>query len=54
MCVLRIKVMHSHVNSKNGQRAPLIAKDVFDIVMQVSQTECAESEVAKWLVNAFI
>ena len=29
--------MYSHVNLKNGQKAPLIAGDVFEIVMQVSQ-----------------
>ena len=31
--------MYAHVNSKNGQRAPLIAEDVFHIVMQVSLTQ---------------
>lgn len=40
VCLHRVKVMYSHVNSKNGQRAPLIAEDVFGIVMQVSQTTC--------------
>lgn len=30
--------MFSHVSSKNGQKAPLIADDVFHIVMQVSHS----------------
>ena len=30
--------MHCHINTKNGQEAPLVADDVFEIVMQVCQT----------------
>jgi hypothetical protein len=30
--------MYSHVNPKNGQQAPLIAEDVFEIVMRVRST----------------
>ena len=28
--------MHSHVNPKNGEPAPLIADDVYDIIQAVS------------------
>ena len=31
----RVKLMHSHVNPKNGEPSPLIATDVFEIVLQV-------------------
>jgi hypothetical protein len=27
--------MYNHINPKNGQKAPLIADDVFAIIMQV-------------------
>ncbi len=27
--------MYSHVNPKNGEASPLIARDVFEIVLQV-------------------
>lgn len=27
--------MYNHINPKNGQRAPLIADDVFGIIMEV-------------------
>jgi hypothetical protein len=28
--------MYSHVNTKNGEPAPLIAEDVYEVVMQVA------------------
>ncbi|DBA70905.1 hypothetical protein WJX79_003848 [Trebouxia sp. C0005] len=32
-----VKVMYNHINPKNGQKAPLIADDVFDIIMEHAQ-----------------
>lgn len=31
-----VKVMHEHINPKNGEPAPLIAEDIYNIVMEVS------------------
>lgn len=33
--VCRVKIMFNHINPKNGQKAPLIADDVFAIIMEV-------------------
>ena len=30
-----VKIMFNHINPKNGQKAPLIADDVFAIIMEV-------------------
>jgi len=30
-----IKIMHEHMNEKNGEPAPLVADDVFEFVMEV-------------------
>ena len=35
MGISRVKLMYTHVNGKNGEPAPLIAKDVFEVVMKV-------------------
>jgi hypothetical protein len=32
----RVKMMFSHRNEKNGEAAPLIAEDVYQIIMDVS------------------
>ena len=32
----RIKDVHNHVSERSGQKAPLLADDVFDIIMNVS------------------
>jgi hypothetical protein len=50
----RIKVMYSHVNSKNGQQAPLIAEDVYDIVMRVRSTcrsQCRSTPVCTVMLS---
>lgn len=36
----RVKKMHEHINPKNNQPAPLIAKDVFQIIMEVHFGSC--------------
>lgn len=38
-CVVfcRIKDMFNHVNDRSGLKSPLIADDVFDIIMQVKK-----------------
>ncbi|CAK0784030.1 ribonucleotide-diphosphate reductase subunit rnr1 [Coccomyxa viridis] len=38
-----VRVMHCHINTKNGQEAPLVADDVFEIVMQ--NAERLDSEI---------
>lgn len=32
----RIKEMYNHVNERSGQKAPLVADDVYEIIMKVS------------------
>lgn len=36
----RIKDMFNHVNDRSGLKSPLIADDVFDIIMQVKKSLC--------------
>lgn len=36
MCMCSMKLMYNHVNPKNGQRSPLIAEDVYKIIVDVS------------------
>ncbi len=42
-----VKLMHSHVNPKNGEEAPLIADDVYEIIMAVRGRE-REREFFWW------
>lgn len=35
--IFRAKVMHEHVNPKNGDPSPLVSDEVFDIIDQVSR-----------------
>ena len=39
--------MHGHINTKNGQEAPLVADDVFEIVMQVCQAGRYSNSIIK-------
>ena len=45
--------MYNHINPKNGQKAPLIADDVFAIIMEVwplmllSLQTCCDVTIAK-------
>ena len=39
--------MHGHINTKNGQEAPLVADDVFEIVMQVCQAGPYSNSIIK-------
>ena len=41
--------MHCHINTKNGQEAPLVADDVFEIVMQV----CRPRYHSKTIIKAY-
>lgn len=34
-CGCRIKDMYCHVSQRSGQKAPLVADDVFEIIMKV-------------------
>lgn len=36
--ICRIKIMYNHISPKNGDRAPLIADDVFEIIIKVGTT----------------
>lgn len=38
-----VKLMHAHMNPKNGEKAPLIADDVFEIIM--ANSERLDSEI---------
>jgi hypothetical protein len=42
--------MYSHVNPKNGEASPLIATDVFEIVLQVSKrlAFCSVSNISSF------
>ena len=33
--VCRVKVMYNHVNKKNGEAAPLVSEELYNIVMAV-------------------
>ncbi len=32
-----VKVMFAHTNPKNGDAAPLVAEDVYNVIMEVSE-----------------
>lgn len=35
LCCFRIKDMYNHVNERSGLKAPLVADDVYEIIMKV-------------------
>ena len=45
-CALaRVKIMHGHINIKNGQKAPLVADDVYEIITQVCSGSTCENGI---------
>lgn len=46
----RIKVMYHHVNERSGLKAPLIADDVYEIIMKVIFFTC--SNIIHYLILA--
>lgn len=38
-----VKLMFDHVNPKNGERAPLVAEDIYQIVSEVKRESCSFS-----------
>lgn len=43
--------MFNHINPKNGQKAPLIADDVFAIIMEVRQGAFDSIVIYNWIVD---
>ena len=37
--------MHGHINIKNGQKAPLVADDVYEIITQVCSGSTCENGI---------
>ena len=40
MVSFRVKIMYSHFNERSGLKAPLIADDVYEIIMKVPSSCC--------------
>ena len=43
----RVKLMYNHVNQKNGEPAPLVSEELYNIVMAVRDGDCGPACQAK-------